>query len=145
MENQNTKIHFINDLLKELKNKNDFTILHQYKEISLLNNKQYISREDFMLICDILKMTKNKKYDDIINCLKEDVDFFDISSIDYRIYRKLKVKKAVKPDIEKFIKWAELEEEEDDCDKCDEMLDYEECNNPAYQSDGYKCKLHKRI
>jgi hypothetical protein len=108
MENQNTKIHFINDLLKELKNKNDFTILHQYKEISLLNNKQYISREDFMLICDILKMTKNKKYDDIINCLDEDADFFDILSIDHKIYKKIKVKNIKRPNIEKFIEWAEI-------------------------------------
>jgi hypothetical protein len=106
MENEKTKIHFINDLLKELKNKNDFTILNQYKEISYLNNNQYISRDDFMMICDILKMTKNEKYDDIINCLDEDADFFDITSIDYRIYRKLKVKKAVKPDTEKFIKFC---------------------------------------
>jgi len=102
------EIKFINDVMKELKNKNDFTILNDYKVISSLNNKQYILKEDFKMICDILKMTKNKKYNDIINCLNEDADFFDILSIDHRIYQKIKVKNVKRPNIEKFIEWAKI-------------------------------------
>ena len=136
-----TEIKFLKDLLQLLPNKEDYSIL-KYK-IDLSKDEQYITHDEFKLICKIIKSVKNNKFDCILECLKDKADYYDISSIDHRIYRKLKVKKAVKPDIEKFIEWAGLNEEEDDCDKCDEMLDYEECNNPAYKSDGYKCKLHK--
>jgi hypothetical protein len=146
------EISFIKDLLKELPNKNDFGILSRYVKVSILNNNHYISRDDFIDICDIIKITKNKKYDDVLKCLDFKANYYDLTSIDHRQYKKLKVSKSKKSDIEKFIEWAGIEkkyewegrDENDDCDKCDEMLDYGECDNPAWSSDGYKCKIHKK-